>query len=786
MCHIKEPIWYEVKRRFLKFSAFAQMDDRLAPVMHRNVISLLACALIAQTASAQKKPKDKWFEKMDVGPAWMNTFGDYQGEQKRVAALKGISIDLGEGWRALFDTETLQLVRVSAETIEWGGTPWTGAHGTLIRMANKTPLQITSTGSGWADAAGSFEDKRELKGFGNMPHAKYAGYYRHGREVVLEYTVNGTSVLDHLTREGSTVTRSLKISSREKQLTMLVADEKGDFQIAADGKSAKSADGLEVVVSPDVKLVAAPGKASRLLAEIAAGKSEVIAQIGFAKGAAPTLAKAPDFKKLTSGGPGIWQEIITTTGVVSDKKDSAYLTDIVTLPDNNPWGANLRFGGFDFIDEDSAALSSWNGDVWIVKGLKGDWKELKWQRIASGLFEPLGLKVVKGEIYVNGRDQITKLIDLNKDGEIDHFKTFNRDVYITQNFHEFAFDLQTDKEGNFYFSKGGPVRGGGRNFEQILPHHGIVAKISPDGKKFEVVATGLRAPGGLGVGPDGQITTGENEGTWQPCCKINFLNAKDAPAFFGTEPTRHSLTDKPYTEPLVYLPMDVDNSGGSQVWVPDSAKIGLKPGELVHLSYGKSSMYRVLPVLQNGKMQGGVVKIPATLQSSAMRARFHQDGSMYVLGFRGWQTNASSNCAFQRIRYNPEVGVKIPEKLEYTETGVKIHFPTKLDDELATDVTSYSGQRWNYVRGPQYGSGEFSVDTPDQEALEKALTAESQKHKKRDTLKITSAKLSGDGKVVELVIDGMKPSMSLKVAYDLENTDGKVMIGDIHATVYGK
>lgn len=750
--------------------------------MHINIAAVLACTLFSQTLTA----KDTWYEKMDIGPAWMNTFDDYFEGKKRGGTLKGISIDLGEGWRGLFDTESLKLVSVYQGSIEWGGTPWTGAHGPLVTLGNKEPLQITATGSGWADLEGSFEDKRKIKGFGNMPHAVFTGHYRHGREVVLEYTVNGTTVLDHLTRDAANVTRSLKISSHDKPLTMVVADEKGDFQIAADGLSAKSPDGLEVVVTGGVKLAADAGKASRLLAQIPAGKSEVTAQIGFAKKAAPTLAKAPDFKKLTSGGPGIWKEIITTSGVVSDKKDSSYVTDLATLPDNNPWGAKLQFGGFDFIDEDSAALSSWNGDVWVVKGLKGDWKELKWQRIASGLFEPLGLKVVKGQIYVNGRDQITKLIDLNGDGETDHFKVFNRDVYITKSFHEFAFELQTDKEGNFYFSKGGPVRGGGRNFEDILPHHGIVAKISPDGKKFEVIATGLRAPGGLSVGPEGQITTGENEGSWQPCCKINLLNAKNAPAFFGTEPTRQTLTDAPYTEPLVYLPMDVDNSGGSQVWVPDFAKFGLKTDELIHLSYGKSSLYRVLPVVHNGKMQGGVVKLPVTLQSSAMRARFHQDGSLFVLGFRGWQTNAPTNCAFQRIRYNPEAGLKLPEKLEYTDTGVKIHFSTKLDEELATDITSYSAQRWDYVRGPQYGSGEFSVDTPDKEALEKALTAESQKHRKRDDVKISSAKLSKDGKVVELVLDGMKPSMSLKVAYDLEDTDGAVMIAEVHATVYGK
>ena len=169
-----------------------------------------------------------------------------------------------------------------------------------------------------------------------------------------------------------------------------------------------------------------------------------------------------------------------------------------------------------------------------------------------------------------------------------------------------------------------------------------------------------------------------------------------------------------------------------------------------------------------------------------MRARFHPGGSLFVLGFRGWQTNAPTNCAFQRVRYKSEVGVKIPEKLEYTDTGVKLHFPVKLDQEIATDVTSYSAQRWNYVRGPQYGSGEFSVDTPDKGAMEKALAAESQKHRNRDTVKISSAKLSEDGKIVELVLDGMKPSMSLKVVYDLENTDGVVMMGEIHATVYGK
>ncbi|MFN7343457.1 MAG: hypothetical protein ACK5TA_08985, partial [bacterium] len=147
--------------------------------MRKRLLPLVILILVQQCLFAQKKKQsnDGWFSKMDVGPAWMNTFADYYGNGKRTAALKGISLDLGEGWRGLFDTETLQLVRVSEETIEWGATPWTGAHGTLITMGNKTPLQITAKGSGWADADGSFEDKRNLNGFGIMPQAVYTGEY---------------------------------------------------------------------------------------------------------------------------------------------------------------------------------------------------------------------------------------------------------------------------------------------------------------------------------------------------------------------------------------------------------------------------------------------------------------------------------------------------------------------------------------------------------------------------------------------------------------------------------
>ena len=94
--------------------------------------------------------------------------------------------------------------------------------------------------------------------------------------------------------------------------------------------------------------------------------------------------------------------------------------------------------------------------MWLVSGLDEKLNKLTWKRYATGLFQPLGLKVVKNTIYVLGRDQITRLHDLNQDDEADYYENFNNDTVVTANYHEFCLDLHTDREGNFYFAKGAP------------------------------------------------------------------------------------------------------------------------------------------------------------------------------------------------------------------------------------------------------------------------------------------------------------------------------------------
>jgi hypothetical protein len=732
----------------------------------RFLIPTLAVASVLPAAA-------EWYNDMQIGPAWSSTFdGTFAGE-KKLAAIKGILVDLGGEEHALFDTETLRISSAYKGGVHWGGVAWTGEHGKAVRIANEDSAVFnTNNGPGWADESGSFDDKRPLKGLGNLEQAKYKGYYRFGSKIIFTYEVQGTKVLETIESTGGGFVTHFEIAAHDKELSFIVADDKDGFE--GSGETAKSKGGLTVNVSgKGVTLAVVDG---RLVGKIAPSKASTPFAVGYnAKSTAPF-----DFAAAMKGGEGIWKQEIVTKGTLSEEKGVPWVTDTITVPDENPWKANLRFGGFDFIDEDSAALCTWNGDVWVVKGLKGDLSKLTWRRFASGLFEPLGLKVVDGTIYVHGRDQITKLHDLNKDGEADYYETFFNGTYVTPNFHEFEFELQTDKAGNFYFAKASPVRPGGRGFDTLSPHNGIIGKVSKDGSKFEVVATGLRAPGGLGVSPSGEIAIGDNEGTWMPSCKVSYIKPDQTPVFLGVEPSRHDVTT-PYFEPLCYLPMDVDNSSGSPLWVPPGVNWGLKEGELLAMSYGQSSIFRVLPSTVDGTLQGGAVRLPIKLRSSAMRGRFNKDG-LYVCGFRGWQTNAANETGFQRIRYTG-APVTLPDKLDITKTGVRLHFEVPLDPELANDTTSYNGQRWNYVRGPQYGSGEFSVDNVDAEAEKRALDKESHEVKKRDTITIGGARLLKDGQTVEIDLTGNKPSMNLKVGWELEDTKKNPVEGNIYATV---
>lgn len=528
--------------------------------------------------------------------------------------------------------------------------------------------------------------------------------------------------------------------------------------------------GPELVVEADRMLLRVPAHDAtlRLQLVMARGDDATVAA------AMPALTLAREVPALATGpAPLQWGPPITTRGHRA-ADDGPFAVDTITIPFDNPFHSRMRTAAFDFFADGRAAVSTWNGDVWIVDGIDDALGELHWRRFATGLFDPLGLRIVDDVVHVLGRDGITRLHDHDGNGEADEFECFHNDVLITSGFHEFAFDLQTDADGNFYFSKGAPVKPGGRGFMKIVPHNGTILKVAKDGSRIEAIATGLRAPNGIGVSPTGIVTSGDNEGTFMPRCRINWFTE---PGFYGgVKDTAHrSPVPEQPDLPLCWMPMDVDNSSGGQVWVTGNGWQDLD-GRLLHLSYGTCSVFLVLTEEVDGHVQGGVVRLPAEFSSSCMRGRFSpRDGQLYVIGLQGWQTSAAREGGFHRVR-RTEAPLGLPIALRTCTQGVYLTFAEPLDEVTAGDADSFGVEIWNYRYSPNYGSPEVSLLHPERQVAEGKPN--------RDTLAVTGAKLSPDRRTVFLAVDGMRAVHQMRVTWNVDTADGRMLKGELHNTIH--
>ncbi len=695
-------------------------------------------------------------------------------------ALKGLAIHVGTNANMLSDTELLRMAAGwTGGYITTHGVAFDGGHGAHPKIDGDQRFG-TGQSPGWADATGSFNDSRKEK-FGPLPSewCRYDGLHVVGSEVVLSYTVLGTKVREQpssvVVGDQVGFVRTFEIARARTDLSTVIA-ELDNGRAEVKGLLGMIITEKEITV---VGLVGAPSGVRleaadpcRILLKIPKGVRATFKVVVWSGPAsrrdkfAIMLEGRPHLANYAKGGPRHWTETVVTKGVLrtSATPDGAYVSDSIIAPEKNPWNRRVRFGGMDFFsDGHRAALCTHDGDIWIVSGIDETLQNLQWHRFASGQYETLGLTIVNDVIYTSGRDQITRYYDLNNDGEADYYENFNNQFMSTEGFHEFVFDLQTDKAGKFYFAKSNPVRAGGSGFGggggngQVCSHSGCLFRLSKDGRRLDIIARGFRAPNGIGVSPEGQVTTSDNEGTWVPSTPINWITPG---SFCGVS---NSLTSaeaaQSWAPPLCWLShSDYDNSGGGQVWVT-SDSWGPFEGELLQKEK-----------LRDGRMQGGVVRLPLKFTSSCMRAHFNRkDGQLYIAGLSEWQSNAGRITGFDRVRYTGKPVYSV-RGLRVLKEGVELTFTQPLAKESALDLENFSGRRWNYERAEHYGSSEFNVTEP-------------KKHG-REPIAITNSKLSDDGKTLTLTVADLKPVMQQSIKFNLKARDGTPISQEIQHTIH--
>ena len=511
---------------------------------------------------------------------------------------------------------------------------------------------------------------------------------------------------------------------------------------------------------------------------------------------------------LTKGGKPRWPERLSTIVGLSES-DGPYAVDVLSRPATNPWLAQFRLTGFDFYpDGDRLAVCSWDGDVWLVSGLKqitnsvpsppggegarragegavqtgigtptsnpkppssglrppspprGEGTgppKLTWQRIASGLFQPLGLKIIDDKIYLTCRDQICILHDLNGDGETDFYENFNNDAQVTDHFHEFAMGLQTDDKGNLYYAKSAR-----HALTALVPHHGTLLRVSKDGLKTDILATGFRAANGVCLNPDGTFIVTDQEGHWNPKNRINYVKEG---GFYGNMFGYHDVTDssdEAMEQPLCWITNSFDRSPAELLWCEDD-RWGPLSGSLLNLSYGYGKVFVVPHEKIGGQAQGGMCELPIPQSPTGLiRGRFNPaDGQLYACGMFAWAGSQNQPGGFYRIRYTGKP-VHLPVGLEAKPDGMKVRFSGPLDEAFARDIKNWRVKVWSLKRTRNYGS----------------------KHYDEKPLEITSVEVASDGQTVFLSMPKISPTWCMEIRYSIRSKDGKTIDGVVHNTVH--
>ena len=772
------------------------------------VLPIAAAILLAGITSAQELTGDPWSD-MDYGPFKVHSYIVEPGNN----ANKGIAIRVDEGPGGvakgteflLFDTDTLRWAAgwTGSGFMDWNSINYNGRH--EIEPAIVGDIVFTNPDApGWSRAGDDFGDTRIVgrggRRFGPQERAvaRWLGHYLHGSQVVLSYRVGGADVLELGASDGfGAFSRTLNIGPRNTDLLIQVAYQEGG-KAWAEGDAAgfrTPRSSQPTVAERSGPLVAAMlgapdgsrweiDDSNHLRLRVPAGAEPVrfkvvIGQRGRSNSGflarARQSPRAADLDALTHGGPAHWTETVTTESRVLGRRSGPFALEAITTPLDNPYRSWMRLGGFDFLDGGRrAVVATWMGDVWMVDGLGGDGLagdetlSVTWKRFATGMYEPLGVNTRDGEIFVTSRDQITRLHDLNGDGEADHYEAFNHDAQASAHFHEFSVGLETDAQGNFYYAKGT-----GHDFDARVPQHGTILKVSADGASTEIIANGFRAPNGLVVNPDGSVIVTDQEGHWTPENRINWVEPGTFHGYMRAwrEPDRDP---DDFVQPVTWIHHDVDRSPSAPVRIR-SHRWGELDESLIYLSYGNGKMFSVLfdqafAGNDGPPRQAAVVELPVVAAPTGLiRGRFNPaDDHLYVCGLFAWAGDRTQSGGFYRVRRTDEP-LRIPAAYETAPDGIVVRFTTALDPEAAADPGNYSMRIWQYLRQASYGSEDYRV-------LGEGAG--------EDVLAIPSASLSADGRSVFIEIPDILPVQQYHLEMNLRSVDGERMREFIHGTIH--
>jgi len=399
-------------------------------------------------------------------------------------------------------------------------------------------------------------------------------------------------------------------------------------------------------------------------------------------------------------------------------------------------------GGLAWLPDGRLGVSTWDRDgaVFAVSGWDGPADQVTVKRIAEGLHEPLGLAVDGDAVYVMQKQEITQLVDHNKDGWTDEYRTVANDWRVTSNFHEFGFGLVA-KDGSLFASLGVCVLNGGKSCQEQTPDRGKILRANPRTGEVKIIAGGFRTPNGLALAPNGDLFVADNQGDWLPSSKLIRI---EEGADYGWRAPTDVKNDRKVSPPTLWLPQN---------------EIGNSPTQPLFLTRGPYAGHVLFGDIFNGGLKRGALEeVEGVLQGAAFhfsggfegpinRLLATRDGNGFIVGEIGsrgnWGERGKQWFGIEVVTLGEEPAFE-PFQVSLLAHGFSIEFTKPLADDLELTGSDFQARDWFYVPSPIYGGPKYDL---------------------RD-LEIAKVEISQDRRSVELKIDGLKENRVVYLRFD--------------------
>lgn len=402
------------------------------------------------------------------------------------------------------------------------------------------------------------------------------------------------------------------------------------------------------------------------------------------------------------------------------REDEVYRLRDVPIPQD----ILLEVGGMAFLPNDALAVSTRRGEVWIINNpymKNGNLPAYK--LFAQGMHEVLGLNYINGDVYVVQRSELTRLRDLDGDGEADEYKT----MYswpLAGNYHEYAYGPMLDKDGNMVVT----LNLGWINFgESLSKWHGWMLKFD---KNFNMTpfAAGFRSPAAFALNNNGDIFYSENQGDWVGSGNVTHVAEGD---FLGNprslrwsgepgSPLKLKIEDIPDTgEPKFEVAKRIPALKTPSVWLPHTilgistsgllnydakGKMGPFEGQMFVGDQGQSKVNRIFMEKVKGVYQGVVFPFREGFSSGILRLNWGSDGSMFAgMTSRGWGSTGKQSFGLQRLEWTGVMPFEV-KTIKAQPDGFELEFTMPVDVAAAKDAASYNVSSFTYKYHHIYGS----------------------------------------------------------------------------------